>query len=248
MKEFLTLRTDEKASSVCRRLNGNKNITVIDWPNFDNTSLEGERVSLATINSNDDAADLFEAATFGDKEQNIWRFMGFGPFLDENKMKDWLYECENSREPLFFGFRDKISGHLGGLGSFMEIRPKVGVVEIGNIWLGGKWQRDVKGTESLSLMMHHAMHTLGYRRLEWKCNALNLASRSAALRLGFRYEGTFLNHLIVKGKSRDTSWFSITEQEWPRVYSAHLSWLDAVNFDELGVQKVSLQSLTKTLW
>ena len=146
MKDFLTLRTDEEASSVCRRLNGNKNIFPVDWPDFVNTPLEGERVRLATINSNA-AADLFEAATFDDKEQEIWRFMGFGPFLDKNKMKDWLYKCEESRDPLFLGFRDKISGNLGGMGSFMEIRPKAGVVEIGNIWLGGKWQRDVKGTE-----------------------------------------------------------------------------------------------------
>ena len=97
-------------------------------------------------------------------------------------------------------------------------------------------------------MMHHAMETLEYRRLEWKCNAFNAPSRSAALRLGFRYEGEFLNHLIVKGRSRDTAWFSITDEEWPRVRDAHTQWFDSENFHADGRQRKSLSNLTKALW
>ena len=130
----------------------------------------------------------------------------------------------------------------------MEIRTAAGVGEIGNIWFGRVWQRDIRATEVLSLMMHHVLETRGYRRLEWKCNALNAGSRSAALRLGFRYEGTFLSHLIVKGRSRDTAWFSLTDEEWPAVRAAHAQWFAPGNFDADGRQKASLSELTRALW
>ena len=133
------------------------------------------------------------------------------------------------------------------MGSFMEIRQAAGVGEIGNIWFGRAWQRDIRATEVLSMMMHHVLETRGYRRLEWKCNALNAGSRSAALRLGFRYEGLFLNHLIVKGRSRDTAWFSLTDEEWPAVREAHAQWFAPKNFDAGGRQKTSLSELTRAL-
>ena len=145
-------------------------------------------------------------------------------------------------------YRDRSTGALGGMGSFMEIRQAAGVGEIGNIWFGRAWQRDIRATEVLSMMMRHVLETRGYRRLEWKCNALNAGSRSAALRLGFRYEGLFLNHMIVKGRSRDTAWFSLTDEEWPAVREAHEHWFAPENFDADGAQRVSLSELTRALW
>ena len=113
---------------------------------------------------------------------------------------------------------------------------------------GAPGSASVQATEVLSLKMRHVLETLGYRRLEWKCNALNAASRAAALRLGFRYEGIFLNHVIVKGRSRDTAWFSLTQEEWPAVREAHARWLAPDNFDAQGGQKCSLSDLTRALW
>ena len=130
----------------------------------------------------------------------------------------------------------------------MRIKPSNGVAGIGNIWFRQSWQQDVRGTEVLSLMMHHVLETCAYRRREWKCNALNTKSRSSALRLGFRYEGIFLNHMIVKGRNRDTAWFSIIQEEWPAVHTAHARWLAPKNFNTKGQQKCSLSELTRELW
>lgn len=145
-------------------------------------------------------------------------------------------------------FRDKTTGQLGGMGCFMRIQPVYGVVEMGRIWFALSWQDDVRATEALSLMMYHVLETKAYRRLEWKCDALNTASRFAASRLGFRYEGIFLNHMIIKGRNRDTAWFSLTQEEWPSVRAAHARWLSPENFNSEGRQKCSLRELTRALW
>ncbi len=163
-------------------------------------------------------------------------------------MRAWLDDCAASKDPVFVVYRDRATGRLGGMGSFMEIRPAAGVAEIGHIWFGRAWQRGARVTEVLSLMMRRVLDAGGYRRLEWKCDAHNAASRAAALRLGFRYEGTFLNHMIVKGRNRDTAWFSITQEEWPPVREAHDHWLLPENFDDQGRQKRALSDLTRALW
>lgn len=239
---------NELASAVARRSIGNAPVTRREWPGFAGVRLEGKWVSLAPIDPARDATDLFLAATQGEKPDQLWDYLGYGPFADETEMRIWLKGCAESNDPIFLGYRDKTTKQLGGMGGFMEIRPAFGVAEIGNIWFGHAWRRDKRSTEALSLMMHHTLDTLGYRRLEWKCNALNAPSRAAALRLGFRYEGEFLNHLLVKGRSRDTAWFSITEAEWPAVRSAHAQWFAENNFDTYGTQKSSLSDLTRALW
>lgn len=150
--------------------------------------------------------------------------------------------------PRFFVLRVRSSHTLAGMASFLEIRPEVGVIEIGNIWFAPAHQRTPAMTEALFLMMRHALDDLGNRRLEWKCNALNQPSRQAALRLGFRFEGVFYNHVIPKGHSRDSAYYSILDNEWPAVRENFERWLDAQNFDERDRQKLSLSERNRALW
>jgi RimJ/RimL family protein N-acetyltransferase len=126
----------------------------------------------------------------------------------------------------------------------MRIDPAVGSIEIGGIWFAPQLQRTAPATEAIYLLARHVFDDLGYRRLEWKCNALNAASRRAAERFGFRFEGVFRKHTIVKGRSRDTAWFSILDDEWPALRTAFEAWLDPTNFDATGAQKTSLAELT----
>ncbi len=238
----------ELASAANRRPIGNEKIAPRRWEGFQGASLSGPGTSLQPVDAERDTADIFKAATEGEEPERIFDYMNVGPFSNEEEVRALLVKRQASKDPVFVVYRDNATGHLGGMGSFMEIRPAVGVTEIGHIWFGRDWQRGARATEALSLKMNHALETLGYRRLEWKCDALNAASRSAALRLGFRYEGIFLNHMIVKGRSRDTAWFSLTQEEWPAVREAHDRWLSPANFDDAGRQKCSLSDLTRALW
>jgi len=163
-------------------------------------------------------------------------------------MIPWLRGCAGSADPLFFVLRDRASGAAMGMAAFMEMRPADGVVEIGNIWIGPAFQRSRAATDALAAMMRHVLDDCGCRRLEWKTNALNTASRRAALRLGFRYEGTFLNHKVIDGVSRDTAWYSILDSEWPGVRAALDRWLDPANFDAAERQRESLAAVTRALW
>ena len=125
----------------------------------------------------------------------------------------------------------------------MRITPEFGVIEIGNIWFGPTLQRTAAATEAIYLLARHAFDDLGYRRLEWKCDALNAASRRAAERFGFTFEGVFRKHMIVKGRNRDTAWYSITDQEWPAIRAGDEAWLAEDNFDGAGRQRRSLREL-----
>ena len=239
---------NELASAANRRPVGNKEVPSRHWAGFPGVSLSGARTSLEPVDADRDAAGVFRAATEGEDTDRIFDYMNVGPFSTEAEVHGLLLERQASLDPVFVVYRDNETGRLGGMGSFMEIRPATGVAEIGHIWFGRAWQRGARATEVLSLKMRHVLDTLGYRRLEWKCDALNTASRSAALRLGFRYEGIFLNHMLVKGRSRDTAWFSMTEEEWPAVREAHDRWLAPENFDAGGRQKCALSDLTRALW
>ncbi|MCE2451933.1 MAG: GNAT family N-acetyltransferase [Nitrospinae bacterium] len=238
----------ELASAANRRPIGNAKVAPKPWAGFEGVALAGPRTSLEPVDADRDAADIFRAATEGKDTDRIFDYMNVGPFSSAAQVHALLVERQASQDPVFVVYRDNDTGRLGGMGSFMEIRPAVGVAEIGHIWFGRDWQRDTRATEVLTLKMRHALETLAYRRLEWKCDALNTASRAAALRLGFRYEGIFLNHMIVKGRSRDTAWFSLTQEEWPAVREAHDRWLAPDNFDAQGKQKCSLSDLTRALW
>ncbi len=239
---------DELASAANRRPVGGARVTPRRWEGFSGVIISGPRTSLEPVDAERDTADIFRVATEGEDTDRIFDYMSVGPFSNEEEVRAMLLERQVSPDPVFVVYRDNATGRLGGMGSFMEIRPAAGVAEIGHIWFGRDWQRGARTTEVLSLQMRHALDTLGYRRLEWKCDALNAASRSAALRLGFRYEGIFLNHMIVKGRSRDTAWFSLTQEEWPAVREAHERWLSPANFDGGGRQQCSLSALTRALW
>jgi RimJ/RimL family protein N-acetyltransferase len=240
--------SNERASAAGRRAIGNVEVAKTAWGGFAGATAKGRLVGFDPIDADRDLSDLYQAGIEGEAPERIWDYLAYGPFTGESDMRPWLESVAGAKEAVYVGYRDNATGKLGGMGSFMEIRQNFGVAEIGNIWFGRTWQRGPRTTEVLSLMIHHVLDTLGYRRLEWKCNAFNAPSRSAALRLGFRYEGEFLNHLTVKGRSRDTAWFSITDEEWPNVRDAHTRWLAPANFDANGQQKQSLSDQTKALW
>ena len=150
-------------------------------------------------------------------------------------------------DPLFFAIRPRASDRVEGVASLMSIEPDHRSIEIGHIWLGPDLQRTPAATEALFLLIAHALDDLGYRRMEWKCNAANAASRAAACRLGFIHEGVFYQHRIVKGMNRDTAWFSILDHEWPALRANFETWLDPANFDEGGQQRQSLGDLNRAL-
>jgi RimJ/RimL family protein N-acetyltransferase len=137
------------------------------------------------------------------------------------------------------------AGVPAGVASYLRIEPGTGQIEVGSILLARALQRTRAATEAISLLMRHAFDDLGYRRFEWKCDSLNEPSRRAAARLGFVHEGRFRNHMITKGRNRDTDWYSVTDAEWPAVKAAHERWLDPANFDADGRQLTALSDLVR---
>lgn len=183
--------------------------------------------------------DLWRAAEGAD---DGWAYLGYGPFPDEAAMRRQVGQLAAMHDPMFFAIRPHRSGAATGWLSFMEIRPVDGDIEVGHIWFGPALSRTRAATEAMVLLFRHAMDDLGYRRLVWKCHALNAASRRAAERLGFTYEGTHRNHRIIKGRSRDTAWYSIIDEEWPARRDAMLAWLDDANFDHTGTARRPMAS------
>ncbi|MBT7757629.1 MAG: GNAT family N-acetyltransferase, partial [Rhodospirillaceae bacterium] len=141
---------------------------------------------------------------------------------------------------IWYAFRHRDSGRIKGMACYLDVQPSQGVIEIGGIWFAPDLQRTQAATEALFLMLDYAMTELRYRRMQWRCNALNQKSRNAALRLGFKYEGIFYNHMIFKGLNRDTAWYSILDSDWPAVRKTIAAWLDAGNFDGDGLAQSSL--------
>lgn len=172
---------------------------------------------------------------------DLWTYMAYGPFASAESFTQWLQQKQTARDPWFYAFVNRESGAALGMGSFMRADPANGAIEIGNIWLTPALQRTREGTEAIYLMMRHCFDDLGVRRLEWKCDALNAPSRRSALRYGFTFEGIFRQHYIIKGRNRDTSWFSIIDKEWPGVRAGFEKWLSPENFDEKGQEKAKLQ-------
>lgn len=172
-------------------------------------------------------------------EPEMWDYMPYGPFPDAGRFQSWLQERAALADPYVYavvGPDDRATG----IAALMSIRPDMGVIEVGHIAYAPALQRTRLGTEAQYLLARYAFETLGYRRYEWKCNALNAASRRAAERYGFTFEGIFRQHMIVKGRNRDTAWFSIVDSEWPTRRAAFERWLAPDNFDSDGRQKKSL--------
>ncbi|MCR8726244.1 GNAT family N-acetyltransferase [Frigidibacter sp. ROC022] len=186
------------------------------------------------------AADLHEANRIDDA---IWDYMGYGPFGSEAEYAAWVESMAGKPDPMFFAVIDPASGRALGVASWLRIDPANGVIEVGHINFSPTLQRTPAATEAMALMMARVFG-LGYRRYEWKCNALNLPSRRAAQRYGFSYEGVFRQAVVSKGRNRDTAWFAMIDAEWPRLKAAFDSWLAPGNFDAEGRQRQALSALT----
>jgi RimJ/RimL family protein N-acetyltransferase len=208
----------------------------------DGGPLKGRYVDLEHVEVGRHGADLWDSFQAGDPEGRIWTYLGYGPFTDRAAFLAWLTERQASSDPLFYAIVPRRTGKASGMASFMRMTPDHGVIEIGHIWFSPGLQNTREATEALYLMMRHVLATLKCRRLEWKCDALNQPSRAAAERLGFIFEGVFRQHMIVKGRNRDTAWYAMLDRDWPAIDAAFRRWLAADNFDSAGRQRQALQA------
>ncbi|GGF52118.1 N-acetyltransferase [Azorhizobium oxalatiphilum] len=204
-------------------------------------TLEGRHIDVRPFDVDLHAADLFAASHGSAARDALWDYLSVPPFKDLDAFRASYAEAAKKDDPLMFALVDKASGKAVGHATYMRIEPKQRVIEVGNILYTPSLQRSPAATEAMYLMARHAFEDLGYRRYEWKCNALNLPSRRAADRLGFTYEGLFRQHMIVKGQNRDTAWFSLLDHEWPHAKAAFEAWLAPENFEQDGTQKRRLQ-------
>jgi RimJ/RimL family protein N-acetyltransferase len=192
------------------------------------------------------APELWQAAQ-GAAADPSWDYMGYGPFAAEAAMTAFVADMAAQHDPMAWAIRPVTTGVVSGWLTLMEIQPKNAAIEIGSIWFAPRMQRTRAATEAMFLLMRLAMDDLGYRRLVWKCNALNAPSRRAAARLGFTYEGTLRAHLVVKGRRRDTAFYSILDDEWPRCRDALAAWLDDANLAPDGTTRRGLAEIREAL-
>jgi RimJ/RimL family protein N-acetyltransferase len=188
-------------------------------------------------------ADDLYLANRADEQGRMWTYLPYGPFDSLTSYRAWLEGVAGREDPLFFAIIDS-QGRAVGVASFLRIDPSAGTIEVGHLAFSPALQSTTAATAAMALMMRTVFDELGYRRYEWKCDSLNTASRRAAQRLGFVDEGTFRQAVIVKGRNRDTAWFSITDAEWPRLAAAFERWLAPDNFDAEGQQRAALSELT----
>lgn len=211
----------------------------------DDTALMGRFCRLERLDPDRHAEHLFAADSL-DAAGASWTYLPYGPFAERDAYQQWLTGVAASSDPFFYAViptdtsTEAGSGTAAGVMSYLRITPAAGSIEVGHIHLSPLLQQRRAATEAQFLLMQHAFDDLGYRRYEWKCDDLNNPSRSAAERLGFRYEGTFRRAGIVKGRNRDTAWYAITDEDWPRVQRAFSDWLSPRNFDEGGTQRLPL--------
>jgi RimJ/RimL family protein N-acetyltransferase len=205
----------------------------------DPVTLQGRYGRIERLAQQHDAA-LWEAVKDHDP---IWTYMsGYGPFADFSAFSQWIASRLPLDDPYSYAVIDT-SGHAVGIATLMEIKPAAKSIEVGHIVYSPALQRTPLGTEAQYLLARYAFETLGYRRYEWKCNALNAPSRRAALRYGFVYEGTLRQAMVAKGRNRDTAYFSMLDSEWPARKAAFERWLAPENFDRQGRQGTSLAAL-----
>jgi RimJ/RimL family protein N-acetyltransferase len=204
--------------------------------------LPGRVVTLRPFDAPSQAEALYEA-THGPAREDLWRYMSEGPFSSFADYQAAFEKKEKSVDPLFWAIVDNATGVPVGQASYLRIDPVHRGIEVGNIIFTPALQRSCGATEAMYLMARHVFEDLGYRRCEWKCNALNQPSRRAALRLGFAFEGVFRQHMIIKGRNRDTAWFSMLDSEWPVRRANFERWLAPSNFDEASRQRTSLSRL-----
>jgi RimJ/RimL family protein N-acetyltransferase len=197
----------------------------------------GRMVTLEPLSASGHAAPLWQAVRGHDR---VWQWMFDGPYTDEDDLTAALERKQSAVDQIFYAIVPTATGQCGGYASYLRMEPAHGVIEVGNILLAPSLQRTTAATEAMYLMASHVFDELGYRRYEWKCNALNEPSRRAAERLGFTFEGIFRQHMVIKGRNRDTAWFAMLDHEWPKRKAAFEAWLDAKNFDSKGRQVKAL--------
>ena len=222
--------------------------SVLGWappPAPPREAMAGRYCRLEPLDASRHGEDLYRANA-EDAGGGLWTYMGYGPFATLAEYLAWLRPLGERADPLFFAVLPADDGRASGVASYLRIDPPNGSIEVGHILYAPALQRTRAATEASFLMMRRAFD-LGYRRYEWKCDALNAASRAAAERLGFGFEGVFRQAVVYKGRNRDTAWFSIIDREWPAIRAGFERWLDPANFDAAGNQRVSLSSLTAPL-
>jgi RimJ/RimL family protein N-acetyltransferase len=216
-----------------------------DWsprPRPPRNAMPGRFCQIEPLAPERHAAELF-AANSEDVEGRNWTYLPREPYASFADYRSWAEAACRGDDPLFHAIIDAASGRAVGVAAYMRIDAAAGVIEVGSITYSPRLQRRPAATEAMYLMMRRVFDELGYRRYEWKCDALNAASRAAALRLGFRYEGLFRQATVYKGRNRDTAWFSILDREWPALRAAFERWLDPANFDAAGQQRRRLADL-----
>lgn len=213
-----------------------------DWkpvPPPEAVTLAGRWVTLEPLSAKKHSAALWQAVHGHDE---VWQWLGDGPYATEAELKEALAAKEAGTAARFYAIVPKSGGSAAGYASLMRIDTANGVIEVGNVLFSPELQRTAAATEAMFLLMEYVFETLGYRRYEWKCNGLNGPSRRAAERLGFSFEGVFHQHMVIKGKNRDTAWYAMLDGEWPARKAAFSSWLAESNFDGAGRQKRTLRS------
>lgn len=207
-------------------------------------AMEGHHVRLEPLDPARHGDGLFAASATPDGEDRF-RWLFEQPPADRAAFQQWLEKVAASADPVWYTVIDKASGRIAGRQTFMRIDTTYGVIEIGNILWNAPVARRPAATEALYLFARHIFEDLGYRRFEWKCNNSNTPSKRAALRFGFAFEGIFRQHMIVKGRNRDTAWFSMIDRDWPVVGEAMRQWLEPGNFDASGAQLRRLEDFRR---
>lgn len=210
-------------------------------PRPDGAVLQGQHARLEPLSAEAHAALLYRAFAEND---SVWAYLPYGPFSSASQYHRWVRDCAAHDDPFFYAIKNLNTGDWEGVASFLRIFPDAGSIEVGHINFSPALQGTTAATEAMYLMMAWAFEA-GYRRYEWKCNALNENSRRAAQRLGFSYEGVFRQAGVVKGRNRDTAWFAAINGEWPALKEAYAAWLAPGNFDADGKQRESLGDMTR---
>ncbi len=217
-------------------------VAVADWQGAKRPVREvipGPRCRLESLRADSHAEALYAAYQAEETGRN-WTYLPYGPFDSSESYADWIRSGEASGDPVFFAVVDGATDLPVGVASFLRVFPEMGSIEVGHLSFSPLLQQTPLSTEAMYLMMRRVFEDWGYRRYEWKCHSLNAPSRAAAKRLGFRFEGIFRNSVVMKGRNRDTAWFSITDEEWPGIKAAFERWLAPANFDEAGRQRARL--------
>ncbi|MFZ0216118.1 MAG: GNAT family protein [Candidatus Dormiibacterota bacterium] len=212
-------------------------------PRPDRDPLVGARVRLEPLDAAAHAPSLWAALGPDGGDPGLWDYLPYGPDGSAGQLRARLAEQARSTDPLFFAVVDHATARVVGVVSYLRINPVHGVIEIGHLLFAPPLQQTAGATEAIWLLAHHVFDDLGYRRLEWKCDALNARSRRAAERFGFTFEGIFRQAAVVKGRNRDTAWFALLDREWPVAGAAFAQWLAPENFDAGGRQRRSLVAI-----